>query len=131
MKKILVAIVSAILMLSFALTGCATEVKAFTDSNQVINNTLNNEFTIALDANLTTGYSWQPVFDEQAISLVEEPTFKENANTSKGIVGAGGTQYFKFKALKKGETQITFTYKRPWEPVSSTDQRQVFTIKVQ
>ena len=31
---------------------------------------LGQEFTIKLESNPTTGYTWQPVFDEHAIKLI-------------------------------------------------------------
>jgi inhibitor of cysteine peptidase len=45
-----------------------------------------------------------------------------------GLVGAGGTQYFRFKALKAGRTEITLTYKRPWETSSTT--QKIFKVDI-
>jgi len=104
-------------------------VKAFTESSQVINTGVNQEFTIALGSNITTGYSWQPDYDTNALNLVEK-TYQEQDNTGKQIVGASGTEYFTFKALAKGETKVTFTYQRPWEQASAQDQTIIFTINL-
>ena len=45
-----------------------------------------------------------------------------------GLVGAGGTELFRFKALKKGEAEITMSYKRSWE-TEILDQK-AFTVDV-
>ncbi len=130
MKKILVAIlVVAGLLITAGLSGCGTEVQAYTDSGQAVNTEVNREFTIALGSNITTGYSWQPQFDAGALAMVNKE-YKANDTTGKQIVGGGGTEYFHFKALKSGGTTITFTYYRPWETPTPQDQVQKFTINV-
>ena len=129
MKKLLTVALAGVALLAMVLSGCSTQAKAFTDSSQVINTRVNQEFTIALGSNITTGYSWQPTYDENALNLVEK-TYKEQDNTGKQIVGASGTEYFNFKALSKGETKVTFTYRRPWEQPSAQDQTLIFTINV-
>jgi len=127
-KSIMISMVS-IALLTIVFSGCSTPAKAFTEPNQTINTGVNQEFTIALGSNISTGYSWQAAYDEQALTLVEQ-TYKEQDNTGKQIVGAAGTEYFKFKSLHKGETKVTFTYRRPWEQPSAQDQTLVFTINV-
>ena len=127
-KSIIVALVS-IVLLTVVLSGCGTAVKEFTEPSQIINTGVNQEFTIALGSNISTGYSWQATYDEKALTLVEK-TYKEQETTGKQIVGAAGTEYFKFKSLSKGETKVTFTYRRPWEQPSAQDQTLVFTITV-
>ena len=125
-KSIMISMVS-IALLTIVFSGCSTPAKAFTEPNQTINTGVNQEFTIALGSNISTGYSWQAAYDEQALTLVEQ-TYKEQDNTGKQIVGAAGTEYFKFKSLSKGEAKVTFTYRRPWEQPSTQDQTLVFTI---
>jgi predicted secreted protein len=129
MKKLLVVVLACVALLTVVLSGCTGSAKAFTESSQVINTGVNQEITIALGSNITTGYSWQPDYDTNALNLVET-TYKEQDNTGKQIVGASGTEYFTFKALVKGETEVTFTYQRPWEQASAQDQTMVFTINV-
>jgi inhibitor of cysteine peptidase len=125
-KVIMVALVSAAL-LTMLLPGCSTSARAFTEPSQAINARVNQEFVIALGSNISTGYSWQAIYDETALTLVEK-TYKEQDNTGKQIVGAAGTEYFKFKSLSKGETEVNFTYRRPWEEPSAQDQTLVFTV---
>jgi inhibitor of cysteine peptidase len=129
MKRLLFGILALAMLAVMGLSGCTTEVKAYTDSGKTINTKVNQEFTIALGSNITTGYSWQPVFDSTVLEKLNQE-YKENDTTGNQIVGAGGTEYFYFKALKSGETKITFTYFRPWETPTAEDQTQTFTIIV-
>ena len=124
MKGLLVTVaVVAVCMLA----GCLGRVETYTDSGQTINIGVNQEFVIALDSNPTTGYSWQESYDESLLELVEK-SYEMGKAAKQGAVGAGGVEYFQFKALKTGETEITLVYKRPWGE-ESIDQK-VFTVNI-
>lgn len=129
MKKLLILVLGTILIVSIIAPGCATKAEAYTDPGKVVNVSPNQEFTIALGSNVTTGYSWQPVFDSNFLSLVKDD-YRNGDNADGKIVGAPGVEYFTFKALKTGNIKVTFTYKRPWEPATPQDQQQSFTINV-
>jgi len=106
--------------------GCVGQVETYTDPGQTIDIGVNQEFVIALGSNPTTGYSWQASYDETMLELVGgQSTYKE---AKQGVVGAGGVEYFRFKALKTERTKITLVYKRPWEE-EVLDQK-VFTINI-
>ncbi len=119
-------VVMASIMVVFLIAGCGGGVKAYTDSEQVINTTVNQEFIIALDSNPTTGYDWEASYDENMLSLEKEEYNPDEKEA--GLVGAGGTQYYHFKALKVGETEITVTYKRSWE--TEYAEQKVFTVDI-
>jgi inhibitor of cysteine peptidase len=129
MKKLAIAFSALILMAAAMITGCATKVEAYTDPGTVVNAGLNQEFTLALGSNISTGYSWQPAFDPNVLNLVNKE-YKNGDNANGKIVGAPGVEYFTFKALKTGETKITLRYWRPWEPTTPQDKQQSFTINV-
>ncbi len=124
MKKflILVAVVAI-----FLAAGCAGGVKTYTDSGQTINIGVNQKFVIALDSNPTTGYIWQASYDESLLQLVGK-SYEMGKAAEQGAVGAGGVEYFQFKALKTGETEITLVYKRPWE--EETLDQKVFAVNI-
>jgi inhibitor of cysteine peptidase len=109
------------------LAGCASGVKTYTDPGQAISIGVNQEFVIALDSNPTTGYSWQESHDEAILELVEK-TYEPGKEAEQGLVGAGGVEYFRFKALKTGETNVTMQYKRPWE--AEVIDQKVFTVNI-
>jgi len=71
-----------------------------------------DEFTITIDENPTTGYMWEyKIGDENSIEYVSDNYIKPNTN----LIGAGGKREFTFKTLKSSETLIEFNYKRSWE----------------
>ncbi len=111
------------------LFGCTPETQIFSDATQVINTEVNKEFSIALHVNITTGYSWQVAHDSNVLKLLQK-TYRELNKTGKQIGGVSGTEYFSSKALTRGETKVTFTYRRPWEQPSAQDQTLVFTVDV-
>ena len=124
MKKFL--ILTALLTICLV-AGCVGEVKTYTDSGQVIDIGVNQEFVIALGSNPTTGYRWQESHDENILELTESK-YEMGEGTEEPVVGAGGIEYFRFKALKRGETEITMVYKRPWEEESL--EQKVFTVNI-
>jgi len=125
--KKLVILVTVALIVTSLVAGCVGEVKTYTDSGQTIDIGANQEFVIALGANPTTGYDWEVSLDETILELVEK-TYKLGEEAEEGVVGAGGVEYFRFKALKAGETEITLVYKRTWEE-EGIDQK-VFTVNI-
>jgi inhibitor of cysteine peptidase len=125
-KRLLILLVVAA---TCVVAGCVGEVKTYTDPGQTIDIGVNQEFVIALGSNLTTGYSWQASYDETMLELVGgQSTYKLSEEAKEGVVGAGGVEYFRFKALKTERTKITLVYKRPWEE-EILDQK-VFTINI-
>jgi inhibitor of cysteine peptidase len=119
---ILLAVIATCLV-----AGCVGQVETYTDPGQTIDIGVNQEFVIALGSNPTTGYSWQESYDQSVLELVEK-TYKPGKEAKEGVVGAGGVEYFRFKALKTERTQITLVYKRPLE-TEILDQK-VFTINI-
>ena len=89
---------------------------------KVIEVQLGHNFTIALEANKTTGYEWQfaKPLDQ---SMVELMSLEYLINKTK-LIGVGGKQVWILKALKIGKVNIHFKYVRPWEknnpPVNET-----------
>jgi len=86
-------------------------------------------FTVALQGNPTTGYSWTVKdFDQSLIKSVGEPVYQSETSTIP-LVGQGGTFFFSFLTQgKEGEITLDFAYSRSWE--SNPPERE-FTLKVQ
>ncbi len=129
MKKLLIGALAVIILVAVVLSGCENTVKAYTDPGKQISASLNQELTIALGSNPTTGYSCQADYDKAALAMVRND-YKPDDHTGQQLVGSGGTEFFVLKALKKGETKVTFTYRRPWEQPTAQDQTQSFSIVV-
>jgi inhibitor of cysteine peptidase len=107
--------------------GCVGEVETYTDPGQTIDIGVNQQFVIALGSNPTTGYGWQESYDQTMLELVEK-TYRPGEEAKQGVVGAGGVEYFRFKAVKTGETEITLVYKRQWE--EEFLEQKIFTIDI-
>lgn len=73
---------------------------------------VDENFTITLESNPTTGYQWEVNFEPEYLQLVDK---KYIPPEEQQLVGAGGQETFTFLPLQSGETQITFLYKRRWE----------------
>ena len=109
------------------LVGCAGGENTYTDSEGAIEVKVGKEFVVILGSNPTTGYSWQESYDNTMLQLVDK-TYKPGKAAEGGTVGAGGEDHFRFKALKKGKTEITMSYQRPWEQESGA--KSVFSINI-
>jgi predicted secreted protein len=68
---------------------------------------------ITLEANLTTGYTWEVAepLDERVIRQVGEIEFVPESD----LIGAGGVQIIKFEGVGADQTTIKLVYHRPWE----------------
>lgn len=128
MTRLLILVTVAVLTIC-SVAGCVGEVKTYTDSGQAINIGVGHEFVIALGSNPTTGYSWQEIYDENMLRLVEK-TYRPGEEAEEGLVGAGGVEYFHFRTLEAGETEITLTYKQPWAG-GSIGETKVFTVNIE
>lgn len=98
----------------------------------VIQTKVGEEFIIELDSNPSTGYSWVSDFDKETVAFVEKLNKQTLPHPVEGseIVGASIQEVFKFKALKTGETKISFYYLREWEiDVAPIDQK-VFDVTI-
>ena len=83
--------------------------------------------TVTLVSNPTTGYSWQVMQIDNAVLVQDgEPEYKQSPG-AEGLVGAGGTETFRFKVVGTGETTLEIGYLRPWESVPPI---QSFSIQV-
>ena len=107
--------------------GC-TVVETYDDEGQGIDIGVGKEFIIALGSNPTTGYSWQADYDESMLQLVQWNY--EEEETEEGVVGTGGVDYFRFKALEVGETEITLTYAQHLEG-GAVGGTKVFTVNIE
>jgi inhibitor of cysteine peptidase len=122
MKRVLILV--AVVVLTLGLVAGCVGVKTYKDVGENIDISVGQEFIIALGSNPTTGYSWQASYDDTMLQLVES-TY-EPEETDENVVGGGGTEFFRFKALAAGEVEITMTYAQPWEG-GGVGETQVFT----
>lgn len=101
------------LFLSFLLLSCSSNMQNQTETDTIQLN-VGQITEYVLEGNPTTGFSWHyEIGDTSLMKITEhiEPIQTEN----KQMVGVGSIYTYKIEGLKKGETSLTFTYKRVWE----------------
>lgn len=86
-------------------------------------------YRIALEANATTGYAWGYLTSSEHVAVIGEGY--EYVAPADGMVGAGGTQHYFFKAEAAGECAVTLRYKQPWMEDSAEDDTIVYQFIVQ
>lgn len=86
---------------------------------------------IRLDANATTGYSWQctPSGNADAVALENHAYFTPESR--RDLCGAPGVDVWRFRAAKEGRAVLTFRYYRNWQKFQpGRDAERIFTIVV-
>ena len=127
-KLIRTVVVMSFFLILALFSGCGTKGTSLTDADngKQIAVKSGDLVTLTLVSNPTTGYSWQVMEIDSAILVQDgEPEYKQSPG-SEGLVGAGGTETFRFKVVGSGETTLNLGYMRPWESVQPTE-----TFKVQ
>ena len=127
-KLMRTVIVMSFFLILALFSGCGAKGTQITDADngKQIAVKSGDLVTLTLVSNPTTGYSWQVMEIDNAILVQDgEPEYKQSAG-SEGLVGAGGTETFRFKVVGSGETALNLGYMRPWESVQPAE-----TFKVQ
>jgi predicted secreted protein len=83
----------------------------YRDSRVRIEESVGDSFVVSLESLPSGGYSWTANFDEDMLDLTRSRDFTSRS----AAIGASGQEEFEFKAKRPGESQISLTYKRPWE----------------
>jgi inhibitor of cysteine peptidase len=102
-----------------------------TDPAQPVRVAPGASFTIVLEANHTTGYSWQlaPLARPPAVEYVGT-SYQEQPHEA-GMTGVGGWEVWTFRALRRHRATLTFHYRRPWEAAEPPAQITRFTVLIQ
>ena len=86
---------------------------------------------LKLESNPTTGYGWGAVeIDETLLEVTGDPEYIGAPPSSTPMVGAGGWEVLRFKALKSGTTTLKLDYFRSFEPDVAPLQEITLTITV-
>ena len=106
MKKILSIIVA--LMTVLMMVACA--------GNANKNGSFGKGKVMALEfeTNPSTGYNWEYKFENGDAEIVFDRE-ENKLNQDLDVVGAPSKIVYYFKATKEGNTNLVFTYRRPWE----------------
>ena len=90
-----------------------SQIEVFTANDTNITVTAGEQFSVSLESNPTTGYSWAIRISEGADKILIIGS--EFAKTKPGRQGEGGEQLWRFKALSTGDIKLDLIYIRPWE----------------
>ena len=110
-------------------SGAPTAIREFSDPSQTIKAARGEKFSIVLDSNATTGYSWQPA--PQAANHVVTLTARAYDAPGTNLAGAGGRERLTFQAKSAGTEKLTLHYLRPWEKNAAPAREVTFTIVVE
>lgn len=119
-----------LLTFTFILSACRADPSdlQITDPAQPISAVADEEFTIVLDSNPTTGYHWEFVTEPDA-SMVEFVS-RDYVAGQPVTTGSGGVDVWTFKAVAAGETQITLGYYPPSNDPVEPQQTVIFTVTI-
>lgn len=88
---------------------------------------VNRDISISVNSNPSTGYEWTYTQRGSSIEFVSKnystPIYRETPGKSMpAIIGAGGIETFKFKAVEPGQTVLSFKYERSWEVLPAAEE---------
>jgi len=119
---------AGIVMLALSLaSGCMKPVYlTAADSDRQVVLKKGQTVAISLEANPTTGYTWELAECDQSVIVRQvEPSYAASRPTR---AGSGGLESWRFRAKAKGETEVLLVYRRPWE--EKDEPERTFGIRV-
>ena len=107
-------------------TPSTIEITPVAQSGTTVEAKVGDLVVVSLDANATTGYSWE--FTAGDTFTIENSDYVPDPNPS-DLAGKGGTQVVKLKVTKAGQSDLTGTYRQQWE-TPSPDAGPDFTMTI-
>ena len=102
------------------------DVPVYADVTEVIKIKTGGEFAFGFETGTMLPLGWDETHDENMVSLVDRELVMDQTS----IYGTtGGTTWFLFKALKPGETRITFIYGH--RDMDTVRDERVFRIEIE
>jgi len=98
------------------------DVPVYADVSQVIKIKPGGEFAFGFETGTRLGLGWDETHDDNILSLVDRELVMDQT-------GISGTTWFLFKALKPGETRITFIYGHGG--IERANDTKVFLIEIE
>jgi len=83
---------------------------------------------VTLESNPSTGYSWKPTKNDKSILIqLGKAEFKPSETSEPPMVGSGGWEIFRFRAISAGQMTLELIYHRSWE---DAEPLKTFSIQV-
>ncbi|MEE8567003.1 MAG: protease inhibitor I42 family protein [Anaerolineales bacterium] len=118
------------LLMTIVATGCGPtgEVRLdMADNGRQIEAEVGQILAISLESNPTTGFGWELIeLEDPILQLMGEAEFQPSESNE--IVGAGGTETFRFELESTGQTTLTLVYRRSWE--EGVEPLETFSLNV-
>ena len=140
-KLILMCAVVAISLGLFACSSAAKQVSVDYDDfmevqhiSQEVEVAVDGSLTVTLGSNPTTGFLWSESAEISDQTVLEQTGHEYIAPEGEGdeppAPGTAGKEVWTFKALKKGTTEVSMEYGRPWEGGEKAEWTFVLTVVV-
>lgn len=111
MKKIINSAAALVLLLAAVISY--SQEKTYTETNSEIVASVGENFTISLESNQSTGYSWSVGMVSDNAQVVIAGMDYDLPEGS--ITGQGGAEVWHLKAVAPGSVKLLFYYARSWE----------------
>ncbi len=98
--------------------------KTFMNPEVMITIDKGENFTIALEAVPTAGYTWKEEHDPAFLRLLHPPKFLSDS----AAIGGSVKEVFEFQAIEYGISRITMKYQREWE--ATAKETKVFNVHI-
>ena len=142
-KLILVGVVVAVLLSLVACTSAPEQAEVSVDIDdfmeqknisQEVEVAVDGSLTVTLGSNPTTGFRWSESAEISDQTVLEQTAHEFIAPQGEGdeppAPGTSGKEEWTFKALKKGTTEVSMEYSRPWEGGEKAEWTFVLTVVV-
>jgi inhibitor of cysteine peptidase len=126
MRRWIALVAAATLLAACADDGATTVGLDATDSLSEVSLDVGDQLEVSLEANPTTGYSWELAPIPEGLELVSNE-FEEPGGS---LVGAPGTQLFVFDAVGAGSGTLRFEYVRVFEDPEVAEQVVEYVVTI-
>lgn len=127
--RLSIGFLTAFLVLVVSASACSSGANGRTltaeNAGQTITLNVGDTFSVELEGNPSTGYTWEVAeMDTAVLKQVGETEFV----TESDLVGASGVLKIRFEAIGRGETSLNLVYHRPWE--EDVPPEEIFEVSV-
>jgi len=126
MMKSFLSLVLLLILATCLMAGCGGDGKSGIEPVETISTGVNQEFTITRQFDLNSGFIWRESYDEKMLEVVESTIDTEKRDDTQIIL----LQVFRFKALKKGKTEITLVNRRETLQGPIIAQQEVISVNI-
>lgn len=125
-------LIFSLTILALLISGCANSQEIIVKAgsgDQTVTAKAGKNFTIAIEAQLSTGYSWKLMELPASIRIVKEAVLTEKKNVN--ITGGYEIQEFVFKSAEKGDFMLIFNYAQHWKKKPEFEKTTTIKVRVE